>query len=360
MGGDLTGDEKVNAKDIVHLQRSLVGGYGVTLTLAQADLNGDGKVNAKDVVALSRFVAGGYGVALADRPPVVSDDPADDEEMNLLFVGNSYCYYWTDELYGLLTAAGYENVSVCNVYYSGGTLAQHWNWLVDGQANYRFCIVDKDGRREVEGLDLNACFAYKNWDVVETQQGNSPMYTGGFETARTSVRTYLPLLLSYMKEQAPKARFYWQSNWAREVEHDDDPIETVADQALYASYFRAIAQEVREQYGLLYSPASDAWQRVRFDDLITAGGRRLTTRIYQGRADYDDYTHDGDVGGGQYLNACLWYELITGCSCLDNAYRPEYVFQGTDYSLSEEQIDLLQTAAHQTMVDVYGADFFQP
>ena len=52
-----------------------------------------------------------------------------------------------------------------------------------------------------------------------------------------------------------------------------------------------------------------------------------------------DTSHDGDIGGGQYLNACVWFETLTGQSCVGNAFRP-------DYELSEEMITMLQNAAH--------------
>ena len=59
--------------------------------------------------------------------------PAKDEPLNILMIGSSFCYYYVEELYGMLTAAGYKDVNVCNVYYSGGTLAQQpppslWMW----------------------------------------------------------------------------------------------------------------------------------------------------------------------------------------------------------------------------------------
>ena len=40
----------------------------------------------------------------------------DDGVMNILLIGNSSCYYWTDELWGMLDAAGYEEVNVYNLY----------------------------------------------------------------------------------------------------------------------------------------------------------------------------------------------------------------------------------------------------
>ena len=62
------------------------------------------------------------------------------------------------------------------------------------------------------------------------------------------------------------------------------------------------------------------------------------------RDDKGDYGHDGDIGGGQYLNACVWYEILTGNSCVGNTFRPSY-------ELSEEKIAVLQAAAHQAVAE---------
>jgi hypothetical protein len=51
------------------------------------------------------------------------------------------------------------------------------------------------------------------------------------------------------------------------------------------------------------------------------------------------------VGGGQYLNACVWFEVITGKSCVGNSFRP-------DYALSAEKVEVLQQAAHQAVEDM--------
>ena len=56
-----------------------------------------------------------------------------------------------------------------------------------------------------------------------------------------------------------------------------------------------------------------------------------------------DYYHDGDIGGGQYLNACVWFERVLGQNCIGNTWRP------TTYSLSEDMIAMLQKAAHDTV-----------
>ena len=59
--------------------------------------------------------------------------------------------------------------------------------------------------------------------------------------------------------------------------------------------------------------------------------------------------HNGDIGGGQYLNACAWFEAITGKSCIGNTFRPVYEYAGQKHSLSEEMITVLQSAAHQAV-----------
>jgi len=61
-----------------------------------------------------------------------------------------------------------------------------------------------------------------------------------------------------------------------------------------------------------------------------------------------DLYHDGETGGGQYLNACVWFEVLTKKSCLDNSFRPSY-------ELSEEKVAALKQAAHEAVAIKYGA-----
>ena len=65
-----------------------------------------------------------------------------------------------------------------------------------------------------------------------------------------------------------------------------------------------------------------------------------------------DYLHDGDVGGGQYLSACVWFETLTGRSCVGNPFRPVYKLKDKEYFLSEELIEILQNAAHQAVQEL--------
>ena len=81
-------------------------------------------------------------------------DPTQDDEMNILMIGSSFCYYYVEELYGMLTAAGYKNVNVCNVYYSGCPLQSHWEWWKSGEANYDYYTTNSDGRNGIKNYTV--------------------------------------------------------------------------------------------------------------------------------------------------------------------------------------------------------------
>jgi len=55
-----------------------------------------------------------------------------------------------------------------------------------------------------------------------------------------------------------------------------------------------------------------------------------------------DYYHDGNVGGGQYLNACTWFEVLTGESVVGNLFYP-------NYPMSRDLMKALQSSAHEAV-----------
>ena len=284
---------------------------------------------------------------------VIENDPSLDNELNIMLIGNSYSYYWPDELWGLLNGAGYENVTICNVYYSGCTFEQHWTWHEGGQANYRLCTSSSKGRTEEAGFNLSASLARKNWDIISFQQSGKYMYSGGVVNHRASIEPYLTALYNYVHEQFPGAKYYFPQSWSHEI---GNGVKDEAEQKTVTDGYRTVAEEVCQKYGFTMVPCGDAWVLVRHDPLVTQDGRTLTYRI-KGEELMDDLTHDGDVGGGQYLNACVWFEVLTGKSVVGHTWRPEYTYQGEDYSLSEEMIALLQNAAHTAVANVYGPDY---
>lgn len=271
----------------------------------------------------------------------------DDGIMNILLIGNSSCYYWTDELYGMLVAAGYEEVNVYNLYYSGASLQQHYNWWKNNEGACELICVNAEGRKSAKGVNIKDAVSIQDWDYVSFLQA-SKYYLLTLEEAMATITPYFGELLELVKEKAPNAKLYWQESWASELNQEQD----MEVRTAMASMIRQVSPKIAETYGLTVVPLSSIWESVRDNPVFAVPGENsgmekftLCTRIQSGKL-IDDFGHDGDVGGGQYMNACAFYEAFTGMDCRENTFRPQYTYMGMDYSLTEEEISILQNAAH--------------
>lgn len=288
---------------------------------------------------------------------IFNEDPREDTAMNVFFVSNSTCYYFTDELYGLLNAAGFEDVTLGLVYYSGCSIARHHQWLLEGASNYQFRVLDKDGLHVYENCDLKTALHHMNWDIISFDNNARSFSSGDVQTSLAEAEPYFGDLYSRIKEMLPAARYFWHEVWANEIGYSlAFKMETVEQRTRVYNAKRGVMQIMAQTYGLEVVPTGDAWEKVRDLSLFTTPlpafpeveRFSLCSRIAKS-AFKDDYTHDGDIGGGQYLNACVWFESITGQSCLGNSFRPQYLYGDTDCSLTEEKIEILQKAAHEAV-----------
>ena len=294
-------------------------------------------------------------------------DPAEDDVFNLLMVGHSGCYYYTEELYNVAKAAGVK-MRVCNVYYSGCPLEKHWTWWQNGEAHYEFFVVDDNGKQEFSEVDLKFCMEQYNWDAITLMENSAITRKTSGKDAYAVNETYIRDLFGYFKEQYPMTEILWNQAWAYQVGYDGTltngyVVDTAAEQAGQAARRKEFAMCVVDAFDVRRVPGGDAWQIVR-----TEGGYdNLCARLNSNQG-YGDNSHDGDIGGGQYLNACVWFETLTGISCVGNTYRPRYtssavlsaelknnlmIYQeGLDYMQEEELITMLQNAAHKAVTEM--------
>ena len=135
---------------------------------------------------------------------IFPESPKEDTALNVFFVSNSTCYYFTDELYGLLNAAGYEDVTLALVYYDGCPLEKHYKWLQEGAANYEFRVLDKDGMHSYEGYGLEAALKTKNWDVISFDNSAKTFASGDVQTSLGNAEPYFGNLLAHIKPQFPE------------------------------------------------------------------------------------------------------------------------------------------------------------
>ena len=125
-------------------------------------------------------------------------DPAEDDVFNLLMVGHSGCYYYTDELYNVAKAAGVK-MRVCNVYYSGCPLEKHWTWWKNGEAHYDFYVIDENGKQEFNEVDLKFCMEQYNWDAITLMENSSITRKTSGKEAFANNETYIADLFGYFK-----------------------------------------------------------------------------------------------------------------------------------------------------------------
>ena len=276
--------------------------------------------------------------------------------MNVLFVSNSTCNYLADELYGMLSTAGCGDAVLGLVYYAGCSIAQHEQWRKEGAANYEFRLWDQTGYRAMEACSLQMALDFLPWDVITFDNNAKSFASGEVEASLAQAEPYFGSLYGAIRQQFPSARYLWHEVWSNEIGyHSAFEMKTKAQRTQVYLAKRGVMEHMQKTYGMEVVPTGDAWEKVRDLPLFTtpiAGlpidRFTLCTRIKNGML-WDDFSHDGDMGGGQYLNACVWFEVLTERSCLGNTFRPVYVFEGMDCSLSEEKIAILQQAAHEAV-----------
>ena len=276
-------------------------------------------------------------------------DPSQDDVFNLLLVGSSGTYYYVEELHGLAKAAGIK-MRICNVYYSGCLPSQHYNWWQEGKANYQLFTTDDNGRvLSGEGVDLMFCLKQGNWDAIGMCDGaQAKLRQSTPEGAFQERKFYLEELYALFRKEFPMAKMYWQETSPFEVGyHGSFEVNSYEQQQRdLETVFRPLAKMIHEQVGVDWVPRGDAAQLARANPQVTNITARLGVDGNKG-----DYYHDGDIGGGQYLTACAWFEVLFGQSCIGNTYRPVYRQGSQEYTLSEEMIEIFQQAAHEAVAN---------
>jgi len=290
---------------------------------------------------------------------VFPEDPSKDGVLNVFFVSNSTCYYFTDELYGLLSSAGYEKVNLVLAYYSGCSIQTHYEWYRINKKGYQLRVYNEKGLKTTANQSLMDAMRLYNWDFISFDNNARSFASGDTQTAIDVAEPYFGLLFQALKEKFPKANFAWHQVWANEIGYDGAFQMTSKDQRnkVYQAK-KGVMEQMMKTYGIGGVPTGDAWEKVRDLPLFTqplsafSGVDHFTlcSRIASNKFK-DDFSHDGDIGGGQYLNACVWFEILTGKSCVENPFRPKYSFGGKDVSLSEEKISVLKNAAHEAVAE---------
>ena len=309
-----------------------------------------------DIIAYKEMLFEGSGMAKTTGVEVTAGDQTytgihqwtedtENKVLDVLMLGNSFCYYFTPELHGMAATVGIQ-LNLQNLYYGGRSIKAHAERLESGEADYEQFWTTNDLNRfkDPAKLSIQAALANEKWDVITAQQHFDVERTVDYDTAWASCSPYAKNLFDHLKANYPEAKLYWHETWAYGVgypikENGKMPVDSVAVQTRQQTQIREVSKALCAESKVDMIPSGDAWEIARNNPAI---GDTLNK---------DDRCHDGDIGGGQYLNACVWFEVLTGKSCIGNTYRPD------DYKLDEAKVAHLQNAAHEAVAAIYGADY---
>ena len=289
--------------------------------------------------------------------------PADDGVIDVLMIGASFNSYFVQELYALGQAAGID-IRVCNLYYSGCPLEKHYNWWVGGKSNYQYYETFHDGRKLSPNVSLEWGLAQHEWDFISLTEGSTKILGADLtEQYFEDSRQYWQPLYDYLFEQFPDTQLLWQNSWASQVadhQKEGSALSTIEDQRdrtqVMEKYGNLICGYYNDGQTLLQCvPTCRAWQNVRDEGYDFLCCRLYKTNNVSGVAHGGDGYHDGDIGGGQYLNACIWFEIVTGKSVIGNSYVAEYDTTATLADSLLAQVKVEKTATGYKLTDALAA-----
>ncbi len=260
--------------------------------------------------------------------------------VRLLSVGNSFSRNATRHLDDLATAGGHELIHQ-PIIVGGASLELHAGKAQAHEAD----PADKAGRY-ADGRSLKERLREDAWDFVTIQQASIKSH---------DYATYQPFggwLADYIREHAPGAKLLVHQTWAY---RSDDPRfteppksegEPTTRAAMHAG-LTAAYERLAAETGAGLLPVGDAFDLAERDekwgykadtsfDFKKAKPRALPdqthslhtgwrwTRGRDGKGP-EALRMDGHHAGlaGEYLGACVWYEVLFDESCVDNAFVPE-------------------------------------
>ena len=280
--------------------------------------------------------------------------PTDDGIIDLLMIGNSYCVYYVEELYGIAASMGVD-MRICYVYYSGCPIEKHYTWWKEGQSNYHYYETYSAGKKlKGRAVSLEWCLEQREWDVITMNFGGTNMRTLTAEQHLNKVLGYSQELFGYFRDSFPDAELYMHQTWAFELGYEKYGtffIDTVEQQMAYTDKVRQTATGICLANNVGRINTGDAWELYRAACAEKGIENNLCARL--GNNDNQgDKSHDGDIGGGQYLNALVWFEILAGKDCRETTYIPTYTYSGTQYPMDAEMAEMLQEAAHKAVTEI--------
>jgi len=287
--------------------------------------------------------------------PSFGSEPTKAKTVRLLTVGNSFSQNATRYLDGLVKAAG-DTLIHWPLSIGGASMEVHW---VKAQHHE---IDAKDPRGLYGKKSLSQELSSDAWDYVTIQQASIKSH---------NIATYRPFakqLHDYIKKAAPKAEILVHQTWAYRVDDprfarpSTTPGEPTTHKEMYdglTNAYRTIAKDLKARVipvgDAFYLADNDAkWgyktdKKFIFKEAMPPALPDQTHSLHtgwrwvMGKDKSKTLKIDGHhaSAAGQYLAACVFYEVLFGKSAVGNTFFPPEIDR--DYAL------FLQKTAHEVV-----------
>jgi hypothetical protein len=274
--------------------------------------------------------------------------------VRLLTIGNSFSNNATRYLGDLAKAGGHALVHQ-PMAVGGASMEVHWTKI---QANER---DPKDPAGLYGTKSLSATLKTDDWDYVTIQQASIKSHDPA------TYRPFAAQLQQYVKTHAPKAELLLHQTWAYRCDDPrfaprTPPVEPSTREAMHAGLSAAYAT-IAKELGVRRIPVGDAFHLADGDprrgykpdpkfDRSTATAPALPDQTRSLHVGYKWSTSkDGKASlamdghhanaAGEYLGACVFYEVLFKESAVGNAFAPK--------ELKPEDATYLQEVAHRAV-----------
>lgn len=240
------------------------------------------------------------------------------KNIKILAVGNSFARNAMEEyMWDMFKTGGYEDVKLGYMFFSGCSIAKHWEFISNNKSGYESYGKNENGEWNVNWEDANALNALleENWDFVTFQQ--SPDYGGGPECCGDDQNDYEHFndLIDWAYKNAtnPNMKVVYHMTWSFSKDcylwsfdfHNKDQMKQYKDIVAATKKYVIPNKGVT---GLI--PVATAIQNVRSS---------FMGDTFNNPANEDDGYHLNSRGC--FVAALTWYCYFSGQKAVDASFR---------------------------------------
>ena len=230
---------------------------------------------------------------------------ADDGELKILAIGNSFSDDAMEYAYQVAKDAGVEKITLGNMFIGGCSLATHLSNAKGNKNAYTYRTNTNGTWQSQGGVSIKTAVTAEDWDFITFQQVSG--YSGVADSYDDLVE-----LISIVEPLNPSARLAWHMTWAYKVgsSHSDFSKYNRDQMTMYNSIVNAVNEKILTNESIeIVIPSGTSVQNVR------------TSLI-------GDMTRDGyhlSYGIGRYIASMTFVKALTGLSIDNSKNTPDDV-----------------------------------